>query len=64
MAGKMNQYLKDCDAAASGCLEDHRGALASLFNPDEFQKFEHQVQGYAFGEAQFQLQQAMKGRGL
>ena len=64
VAGKMNQYLKDCDAAASGCLEEHRGALASLFNPDEFQKFEQQVQGYAFGEAQFQLQQAMKGRGL
>jgi len=64
VAGKMNQYLKDCDAAASGCLEEHRDALASLFTPEEFLKFEQQVQGYSFGDAQLQLQQAMRGRGL
>ena len=48
------------DAAATDCLEANRGVFASLFSTGEFAKFEQQVQGYAFGEALAQLEQATR----
>jgi hypothetical protein len=34
--------------------------FASLFSTEEFRKFEQQLQGYAFGEALAQLEQAAR----
>jgi two-component system, sensor histidine kinase and response regulator len=55
---QMTRHLAEFDAAASDCLEANRGVFASLFSAEEFGKFEQQVQGYAFGEALAQLEQA------
>jgi two-component system sensor histidine kinase/response regulator len=55
---QMTRYLAEFDTAASDCLEANRGVFASLFSTEEFGRFEQQVQGYAFGEALAQLEQA------
>jgi two-component system sensor histidine kinase/response regulator len=57
---QMARHLAEFDAAASDCLEANRGVFASLFSAEEFGKFEQQVQGYAFGEALAQLEQAAR----
>jgi two-component system sensor histidine kinase/response regulator len=57
---QMTRHLTEFDAAASDCLEGNRGVFASLFSAEEFEKFEQQVQGYAFGEALAQLEQATR----
>jgi signal transduction histidine kinase/DNA-binding response OmpR family regulator len=57
---QMTRHLAEFDAAASDCLEANRGVFASLFSAEEFKKFEQQVQGYAFGEALAQLEQAAR----
>jgi len=57
---QMTRHLAEFDAAASDCLEANRGVFASLFSAEEFAKFEQQVQGYAFGEALAQLEQAAR----
>jgi two-component system, sensor histidine kinase and response regulator len=57
---QMTTHLAEFDAAASDCLEANRGVFASLFSAEEFGKFEQQVQGYAFGEALAQLEQAAR----
>jgi two-component system sensor histidine kinase/response regulator len=57
---QMTRHLAEFDAAASDCLEANRGVFASLFSAEEFGKFEQQVQGYAFGEALAQLEQAAR----
>jgi two-component system sensor histidine kinase/response regulator len=55
LVAQMTKHLAEFDAAAAECLEANRGAFASLFSAEEFGKFEQQVQGYAFDEAQAQL---------
>jgi hypothetical protein len=57
---QMTRHLAEFDAAACDCLEANRGMFASLFSAEEFGKFEQQVQGYAFGEALAQLEQAAR----
>jgi two-component system, sensor histidine kinase and response regulator len=57
---QMTSHLAELDAAASDCLEANRGVFASLFSAEEFGKFEQRVQGYAFGEALAQLEQAAR----
>jgi two-component system, sensor histidine kinase and response regulator len=57
---QMTRHLAEFDAAASDCLEANRGVFASLFSAEEFGKFEQRVQGYAFGEALAQLEQAAR----
>jgi two-component system sensor histidine kinase/response regulator len=57
---QMTRHLAEFDAAACDCLEANRGLFASLFSAEEFGKFEQQVQGYAFGEALAQLEQAAR----
>src|SRR5438270_366167 len=56
----MTRHLAEFDSAACDCLEANRGMFASLFSAEEFGKFEQQVQGYAFGEALAQLEQAAR----
>jgi signal transduction histidine kinase/DNA-binding response OmpR family regulator len=57
---QMTGYLLEFDAAAADCLEANRGVFASLFSAEEFGRFEQKVQGYAFGEALAQLEQAAR----
>ena len=57
---QMTRHLVEFDAAACDCLEANRGVFASLFSAEEFGKFEQEVQGYAFGEALAQLEQATR----
>ncbi len=64
LVAQMDKHLANFDSAASDCLEANRDVFASLFSPEEFVKFEQQVQGYAFGEAQAQLAQAALARGI
>lgn len=59
VVAQMAKHLAEFDAAAADCLEANRGLFASLFSAEEFGKFEQHVQGYAFGEAEAQLAQAM-----
>ncbi len=60
VVAQMTRHLGNFDAAAADCLEANRGLFASLFSAEEFGKFEQQVQDYAFGEAQAQLDHALK----
>jgi two-component system, sensor histidine kinase and response regulator len=57
---QMTRHLAEFDAAACDCLEANRGMFASLFSAEAFGKFEQQVQGYAFGDALAQLEQAAR----
>ncbi len=57
---QMTKHLAEFDAAAADCLEAHRSLFASLFSAEEFGRFEQHIQGYAFGDAEAQLEQAMK----
>jgi two-component system sensor histidine kinase/response regulator len=57
---QMTRHLAEFDAAATDCLEANRGVFASLFSAGEFAKFEQLIQGYAFGEALAQLEQAAR----
>jgi signal transduction histidine kinase/DNA-binding response OmpR family regulator/CHASE3 domain sensor protein len=61
---QMIKYLAEFDAAACDYLEAHRAAFASLFSAVEFRRFERQVQGYAFGDAQARLEQAARTRNV
>ena len=58
------KQLGEFDAAANDFLEANRQLLRPLFSADAFARFEQQVQGYAFGEAQAQLEQAARKGGL
>ncbi len=60
---QMRQHLAQCDAAASDCLQAHRGLFVALFPGDAFALFEQRVQDYAFAEAEAQLQQAAPAGG-
>jgi two-component system sensor histidine kinase/response regulator len=55
---QMHQHLAQSDAAASECLDAHRGLFAAVFPGEAFDLFETRVRDYAFAEAQAQLQQA------
>ena len=61
---QMLKQLSEFDAAAADNLVAHRGLLGPLFSDDEFSEFEQQVQGYAFGEAQAQLEKIALENGL
>jgi hypothetical protein len=60
----MTRHLAESDAAAGDLLEANRGVFTSLFSTDEFRKFEQQVVGYAFSEAQALLEAAARARRL
>jgi signal transduction histidine kinase/DNA-binding response OmpR family regulator/CHASE3 domain sensor protein len=58
------KQLSECDTAAVETLEANRATLASLFAPGDFANFEKQVQDYAFGEAQAQLEKRARESGF
>lgn len=60
IVGQILKQLAEFDTAAVESLEAHRSALASLFTPEDFTRFEKNVQDYAFGQAQAQLERALK----
>jgi two-component system sensor histidine kinase/response regulator len=61
---QMTAHLVECDAASADCLEENRGALASLFSPEAFREFEQRLQSYAFAEAHALLEEALRARSL
>jgi HPt (histidine-containing phosphotransfer) domain-containing protein len=59
-AAQLTKLLSEFDPGATDCLEANQAALRSLFPGDGWPQFEKLVQGYAFAEAQSQLEQALK----
>jgi PAS domain S-box-containing protein len=64
IVAQMLKQLSEFDAAAADSLEEHRGLLGPLFSGDEFAGFEQQVQGYAFADAEAQLEKIATEKGL
>jgi two-component system sensor histidine kinase/response regulator len=65
LIAQMLQRLADSDAAAVDCLEANRDLFRALLPSAEFAQFQQRVEGYAFDEAQTQLElAARKGRFL
>jgi HPt (histidine-containing phosphotransfer) domain-containing protein len=60
-AKKLNALLAEQDPTASDFIEANRAALRALFDGEGWPEFEKLVQGYAFADAQAQLEQALKG---
>lgn len=59
-AEQLAKLLSEFDPGAADFVEANRPALASLFPGDGLAAFEKHVQGYAFSEAQTQLEEALK----
>jgi two-component system sensor histidine kinase/response regulator len=59
-AEQLTKLLSEFDPGAVDFLEANQATLRSLFPGDSWPQFEKHVQGYAFAEAQFQLEQALK----
>jgi len=62
-AGQLIKLLSEFDPGAADFVEANQGALRSLFDGGEsWTQFQNLVQGYAFGEAQGRLEQAIQSR--
>jgi two-component system sensor histidine kinase/response regulator len=62
-AGQLIKLLSEFDPGAADFVEANQGALRSLFDGGEsWPQFQNLVQGYAFGEAQTRLEQAIQSR--
>jgi hypothetical protein len=59
-ATQLLKLLSEFDPGAADFIEANPAALRSLFPGDAWPQFEKLVQGYAFAEAQTQLEQALK----
>ncbi|HTQ51245.1 MAG TPA: response regulator [Candidatus Acidoferrales bacterium] len=59
-ATHLNKLLSEFDPGAADFIEANQAALRPLFAVDVWPKFEKLVQGYAFADAQAQLDQALK----
>jgi HPt (histidine-containing phosphotransfer) domain-containing protein len=59
-AAKLNTLLADLDPAAADFIEANRVVLRPLFDGQAWPEFEKLVQGYAFTDAQAQLEQALR----
>jgi hypothetical protein len=59
-AVELVKLLSEFDAAAVEFIESNQAALQVLLPGDVWAEFEKLVQGYAFAEAQAQLEQALK----
>jgi two-component system sensor histidine kinase/response regulator len=59
-AQQLTKLLSEFDAGAADFIEGNRVALLPLFPGDGWQQFEKLVQAYAFGEAQAELDKALK----
>jgi PAS domain S-box-containing protein len=58
-AAKLIKLLSEFDPGAADFVEANRAALYPLFGTEAWVQFEKLVQGYAFADAQTQLEQAM-----
>jgi hypothetical protein len=54
------KLLSEFDPGAVEFIEANQAALSSLFRGDSWPQFDKLVQGYAFADAQTQLEQALK----
>jgi len=61
-AAKLKMLLSELDPAAIECLDSNHAALRALFAEAEWPVFEDLVRGYAFADAQAQLEQAVSRR--
>jgi two-component system, sensor histidine kinase and response regulator len=59
-ATKLSKLLSEFDPGAVDFIEANQAALRPLFAGDAWPKFEKLAQGYAFADAQAQLDQALK----
>jgi CheY-like chemotaxis protein len=59
-ATQLAKLLAEFDPGAADFIETNQAALRPLFAGDGWSQFETNVQGYAFAEAQAQLEQALK----
>jgi two-component system sensor histidine kinase/response regulator len=59
-AAQLTNLLSEFDPGAADFIEANQGALRPLFAGDGWLHFEKLVQGYSFGDAQSQLEQALK----
>ena len=64
VVAQMLTQLSEFDAIAAETLLTNRTILAPLFTPEHFAAFEKQVQDYAFGEAQTELEKSAREAGL
>ena len=55
--------LSEFDAGAADFIETNHAALRPLFDDDAWEPFEKLVQGYAFADAQAQLDLAVRSSG-
>jgi two-component system, sensor histidine kinase and response regulator len=60
-AAQLTKLLSEFDPGAVEFIEANQAALRPLLPGDGWQQFEKLVQGYAFADAQAQLEQALKG---
>jgi two-component system, sensor histidine kinase and response regulator len=58
-AVRLTALLSECDPGAADFVEANRAALRPLFGGGTWPEFEKLVQGYAFADAQAQLEQAL-----
>ena len=58
---QLTRLLSELDPAAADFVETNRASLRPLFDDGAWREFEQLVQGYAFADAQVQLEQALKG---
>jgi PAS domain S-box-containing protein len=59
-AAQLIKLLSEFDPGAADFVETNQAALRPLFSGDAWPQFEKLVQGYAFADAQSQLEQALK----
>jgi two-component system sensor histidine kinase/response regulator len=59
-AAQLVKLLSEFDPGAADFIETNQSALRPLFADDAWSQFERLVQGYAFADAQVQLEQALK----
>jgi two-component system sensor histidine kinase/response regulator len=59
-AADLAKLLGDCDPGAVEFIKANQAALRALFASDAQKQFEQHVDGYAFAEAEAQLEQALK----
>ena len=58
-AAQLTKLLSEFDPGAVDFIEANQAALRPLFAGEAWPRFEKLVQGYAFADAQTQLEQAM-----
>ena len=57
-------HLASFDAAATDCLDANRAVLGGLFAPEDLTRFEERLCSYSFVEAQKQLEDAARAKGI